>query len=102
MLDLVIDNQEISSRIIHKSLYSFKNCIKAAVPTSDYENLENYISNIMHREKQELLKRHHSKLKRDTDYAIYVAPSSRKKQKETITLFAFITQFYLVNIKINK
>jgi len=75
MLDLVIDNQVIRSKSLRKSFYSFKNCIKASLPISDHENLESHLSTIMHNERLELLKRHHSKLQRDVDYAVYIAPS---------------------------
>ena len=68
MLDLVIDNQVVRSKNLRQSFYSYKNCIKSAIPPSDYDNLESHLSNIMHSEKLELLKRHHSKLARDADY----------------------------------
>ena len=70
MLDLVIENQVIRSKTLRKSFYSFKNCVKSSVPPSDHENLESYLSNLMHKERVELIKRHHSKLNRDIDYAM--------------------------------
>ena len=75
MLNLVLENQAIRSKTLRKSFYSFKNCIKSSLPPSDHDNLETYLSNLMHKERLELTKRRCSKLKRDTEYAIYIAHS---------------------------
>ena len=83
MLDLVITNQLIRSKNLRKNFYSFKNCIKSAVPPSDHKYLEEHLSNIMHKEKLELLKRHSNKLKRDSNYSLYVAQTSNNISEPT-------------------